>query len=74
MTQRERREFIQFAWGRSTLPKENVWNSHASQQEFFIRRYSTKAGENPDDYLISANACSFQISLPMYSSKETLEV
>jgi hypothetical protein len=66
MSSASRKKFLQFVWARNTLPmKESDFEA-----PFKIQRDATASS---DDALPSASTCFFSLSLPNYSSKETLK-
>ena len=55
---KDRSQFLRFAWGRSRLPKSNPWP----------RPFKLKYSEAGDEMLPIAHTCFFQLELPQYSS------
>lgn len=58
LSNKDRSQFLRFAWGRSRLPKTNNWPRP------FKLNYS-KAG---DELLPVSHTCFFQLDLPQYST------
>lgn len=66
---RQRSQFIKFAWGRSRLP--NVAADY--EQKFKIVRHNRSAeSANPDDHFPIAHTCFFQVELPRYTTLEAM--
>lgn len=55
---KDRSQFLRFAWGRSRLPKSNPWP----------RSFKIKYNEAGDEMLPTAHTCFFQLDLPQYST------
>ncbi len=68
MTNNERMQFLQFVWARNRLPlRESDFEA-----PFKILKDTINQGEKADLALPSASTCFFSLTLPEYSSKETL--
>ncbi|KAA0167397.1 hypothetical protein FNF31_00838 [Cafeteria roenbergensis] len=73
LSNRERQQVIRYAWGRSRLPTgEDAWRtSHGSSLAFRFLPFAGRSG-SPDDSLIEAHTCFFQLNCPAYTSKEIM--
>jgi len=64
----ERRLFLRFVCGRTTLPATLAESDHC----FEIQKYYSLNDANPDNYLPQAYTCGFTLHLPDYSSKQVM--
>jgi len=65
-TAKQHAQFLQFVWGRSTLP---------SREQDFERKMAINVlheGNNPDQNLPLSHTCFFGIDLPLYTSEDIL--
>ena len=62
LTDKDRSQFLRFAWGRSKLPKSDTWP----------RPFKLTYKNAGDNMLPIAHTCFFQLELPQYSSKQIM--
>ena len=69
ITNDERKQFLQFVWARNRLPMREA----DFDAPFKIQKDSGNTGDRADQALPSASTCFFSLTLPQYSSQETLK-
>ena len=62
LTDKDRSQFLRFAWGRSRLPKEEPWS----------RPFKLTYKNAGDELLPIAHTCFFQLELPQYTTDKVM--